>query len=203
MNVKPILFSAPMISALLDGRKTQTRRVVKLSNWMIKAAMTFEGAWIDSGFGDDNYMKIKGDDDTAHRLFCPYGQKGDLLWVRENFAYLGNEDDIPIEPRKILYTATDDYEGVTKPSIFMPRHASRLTLKINNVRVEHLQSITYIDAKNEGVSYIKGDEDPRDLYKDLWQSINGEGSWDLNPWVWVIEFEVIQQNVDEYLRRAA
>jgi hypothetical protein len=140
---------------------------------------------------------------------CPYGQKMDRLWIRETFA----------QPfRKIkssfgcVYRADDDgyrlnpgsMDGKWKPSIFMPRWASRITLEITEVRVERLQSISEEDAKAEGCEPLAIEGDGIDLdsegiptftngYRDLWDSINGKGSWDANPWVFAISFRVLEK----------
>ena len=205
MNNKPILFSGEMIRALLDGRKTQTRRIMKPqppSNITDEheilnpdsANLAWFGFWGCEGF--DQYDPSNCLD---YEATCPYGQPGDYLWVRESFqevviSQIGTEE----KETDVEYRAdSTNFNGPWKPSIFMPRWASRLTLKITDVRVEHLHSITYIDAVSEGVTYDKGFSDPRESFRRLWDSING--NWSENPWVWVIEFEVIKKNIDEVL----
>jgi hypothetical protein len=156
MKERPILFSAPMVRAILDGRKTQTRRVIK------EKLMRGEGAHVNN---------------------CQYGKPGDRLWVRETFCY---HDYLA----RYLYKA-DGVTGVKwKPSIFMPRIASRIMLEITGIRVERLQDISEEDAIAEG--WPKSS----DWYRSLWESINGQGSWVLNPWVWVIEFMVLNNERD-------
>lgn len=153
-KVRPILFSAPMVRALLAGTKTQTRREVKRC-----------GLWESTG----------GDGMRPMPEACPYGKAGDALWVRETWAQRG-------QMQAAIYKADEErslgaYGAVRwTPSIHMPRWASRIMLYITGIRVEHLQSITLIDAKAEGVSYEKGYTDPRDAYRVLWESINGRGS---------------------------
>ena len=164
MKEIPILFSSPMVRAILDGRKSQTRRVVK----------------------------------SLH--LCPYGEKGSILWVRETFVALSKDN--------ILYRADDRYpDSITplkwKPSIFMPRWASRITLEITGVRVERLQDISEEDALTEGCeNYLCGGYDfsyhgyeckPAVAnYRRLWDSINGKKyPWKSNPLVWVISFRRI------------
>jgi hypothetical protein len=174
---RPILFSGEMVRAILDGRKTQTRRVVKPKP-------------DDSGLWNNDK--------------CPYGKPGDRLWVRETFF---------VDGPRIQYRA--DHHGapketIWKPSIFMPRHASRILLEIADVRCERLRDISEADAIAEGVASFRpvpGDGDPETLYANymnkgrlsyrkayfsfmtLWQSINGPESWNANPWVWVITFK--------------
>lgn len=173
MKERPILFSGEMVRAILDGRKTQTRRVIKPQG----EPYTIE---------DVDVLK------------CPYGIPGDRLWVRETFADLRGMGF----GHKWAYRA-DTPEGSEsdririgygvrwKPSIHMPRWASRITLEITDIRVERVQDITYIDAKAEGVEYEKGYTDPREAFATLWNSINAKRDygWAMNPWVWIIEFK--------------
>lgn len=190
MNAKPILFSAPMVRALLDGRKTQTRRIAK----------EFAG---------------RPELDAILRRFpeqqgCPFGEFGDLIWVRETWAHGGfAEETRECQP---LYRADAPLDvGPWTPSIHMPRWASRLTLRITDARVERLQEISEADAKAEGVEFgaitnqLTGeiDRDACEAFEELWESINGPGSWDANPWVWAITFDVIHKNVDALLAEAA
>jgi len=210
MKERPILFSAPMVRAILDGTKTQTRRVVKPQPIGIDedgAILWREGQWSDLELADAS----------------PYGREGDRLWVRETFG-LGSENGVcSAADEQIFYRATDpawdeDKTGFRwKPSIFMRRVYSRITLEVTGVRVERLNEISEADAIAEGIDtslsmdvfYSRGAlatsrarEDagipkgapcgPRAWYAELWESINGIGSWDVNPWVWVIEFRKIQ-----------
>jgi hypothetical protein len=202
MKQHPILFSTPMVQAILENRKTQTRRAVK--------GRALE--WLELGMFTPEFVAL---DDNE---LCPYGKVGDVLWVRETWAYL---DFLGPEEADYVYKASDNgkewesnSEGFKwKPSIHMPRTACRLFLKIKSVRVERLQDITNDDAFSEGIEWkIKfPEEDPnakyykdygfndrfaagthfkaKDSFKTLWQSINGPESWQANPWVWVIEFE--------------
>ena len=186
MKARPILFSAPMIRALLEGRKTQTRRVVKAKEL--------------SGILPESHVLIAKD-------LCPHGKPGDLLWCREKFHTCPHHDeafyysDNENLPRKCMA------HKHWKPSIFMPRWASRLTLEITDVRVERLWDISNKDAAAEGIftpeiGYANLRENaPRIQYAALWESIHGPGSWDTNPWVWVIEFDVHQCNVDEFIKQ--
>ena len=208
MSAKPILFSTPMVQALLDGRKTQTRRI-------IKPQPTWDGRWFSWNGHRPNtkYGACAGTGLDTKKLMCdssPYGKRGDYLWVRETFQTL---------EAKIIYGASPPkpyvYKDIRwKPSIHMPRRASRLTLKITNVRVERLQDISEDDAQAEGIPpaeigkcrYVptSGERTRAAVrFHDLWDSINasrGHG-WDKNPWVWVICFEVIRKNIDEIAER--
>lgn len=181
MKEKPILFSGPMVRALLAGTKTQTRRVVKgeALRWLVDDKFT-------PGFVADSENRL-----------CPYGQPGDRLWVRETWAAPHSDDGRP--PRSIQcdqvsihYAATEVRGGLLwRPSIHMPRWTSRITLEVTGVRVERLQDISDADALAEGVdrtnTSIVGYAKKR--YQQLWESINGPDSWVLNPWVWVVEFK--------------
>lgn len=197
MKERPILFSAPMVRAIMDGSKTQTRRVVKPQppEHMNIARHLGDGDW---QFVNDVRMLA----DSASTWRCPYGQPGDRLWVREKWAEarpLGS----PWPATMYIYAACDnrtDYGGPWKPSIHMPRKASRITLEVTSVRVERLQDISGPDCWAEGIAEIreKGDEhgDLRGSvtqdYSALWESINGPGSWEANPWVWAIEFRRVE-----------
>jgi hypothetical protein len=220
MKARPILFSAPMIRALLEGRKTQTRRVIKpqpdaATNKYSSDAVN--AAW------QEGFIKVP----------CPYGQVGDFLYVRENICIddAGNSGftERPLAWHVIYkadgaddwcYSENNPLKSIgNKPSIHMPRWASRLTLEITNVRVERLQDIRDADAAAEGIFEFGGlgffgydkqgtpglhcCDTARDTFECLWQSINGADSWDANPWVWVLEFKVHYCNVDELLKRGA
>ena len=194
---RPILFSAPMVRALLDGSKTQTRRLVKPQPDIVFAG-PIPGAGICG--------KYTHDDEKHGRLGvhipCPYGQPGDRLWVRENFAHIYRDNSLP-ERRSfedVAYMANGHSidigaYGSWKPSIHMPRWASRITLEISSVRVERLQDITRGDAMAEGCPFpnMAQGNDPRQWYEQLWGEINGPDSWATNPWVWAIEFKRINQ----------
>lgn len=181
MKERPILFSAPMVRAILAGTKTQTRRAVK------HPALATLSFVVDCGEG------WWGDEEGAVQVCCPYGQPGDRLWARETFYY--DQEDA-----ELLYRADGEFDSEQvdsgykwQSSIHMPRWASRITLEITGVRVERLQDISEGDAKAEGVIRPRPlvDDDPCthiDAFGDLWESINGPGSWDKNPWVWVVEF---------------
>lgn len=201
MKERPILFSGAMVRALLIGSKTQTRRIVKdLPPWPITAICHDAGGtgkWMPNGPSPSGTGMAAG-----HWRLCPYGQPGDRLWVRETFAYLGTNKRGPHAYR----ADTDDGERIRvdapwKPSIHMPRAASRILLEIVSVRVERLQNISEKDARAEGATiedrhmagYCAGQFLPPAIraYRDLWESISGDGSWGANPWVWVVEFKQV------------
>ncbi len=203
---RPILFSGPMVKAILEGRKTQTRRIVKRefmhdpngtrnARWYIRRA---DAIWNSFETLQELVMK-----------HCPYGQPGDRLWVRETHRinpWIYNDPRMgPGTPGCVVYRADPhdpeyDEMKVWKPSIFMPRWASRITLEITDVRVERLQEISDSDAINEGITGVlddgiwsyNGHVLPRDGFTDLWNKINGADSWNANPWVWVVSFEVVR-----------
>lgn len=210
MNELPILFNAPMVRAILDGRKTQTRRIVKAKHlpFVENLLVNFlDGKW--------------------NQRPLPYGKPGERLWVRETWMEAGDYN-----PPKYLYRASDwrsqcrehrfDMETVPaegtqgwKPSIHMPRTASRILLEVTGVRIERLNDCDARDALAEGIRpfYSSGESNepscyglneercgfgspgswrfhrtPQSAFRALWEHINGARAWDVNPWVWVIEF---------------
>lgn len=230
MRERPILFKAPMVNAILNGSKTQTRRICKIKDV--------------GGKGFDEYSK--DGIEALIRNHCPYGKIGDRLWVREKHRYeLFGPGDLIIRyladnktnaiqdnGKKIF----DHHIDKIRPSIFMHRFASRINLEITNIKVERLNNISEEDAKAEGilpnclssvftdgkwvipeksgcprqdsvgcedcygewVKYHPDDEEyeepaysPKESFKSLWESINGPGSWEKNPWLWCVEFKVI------------
>ncbi|WAH51932.1 hypothetical protein LMA04_17820 [Pseudescherichia vulneris] len=223
MKERGMIFNAPMVRAILDGRKTQTRR---LYNWKRQPAM--EMAERDDG----TLWPWAEDCENGGDIWfqCPFGQPGDRIWVRETWAMLGNEDRCPIDwndnivkdgghDAARIYRASctqgdyglwqipDDadwkphtdsmqYDGTWRPSIHMPRWASRITLEIADVRVERLNSISEADARSEGITPAAGGVEKgwehRFNFRELWMSIYGEESWQANPWVWVIEFRRVE-----------
>lgn len=257
MKAKPILFSAEMIRALLDGRKTQTRRVAKdipidaslgtADDWNAARAdprMTPFEEW-----GPKRGCFVVRDADGMIAAYpCPYGAPGDALIVKES-AWMWCErvpngvtktgrpkwHYVPMREAPIHYAADHPSKPATdvvspdtgnqwgwrfKVGRFMPAWASRLTLRITNVRIEPLQEISEADARAEGVLYVPGHGDitPFELRADpgysnylncrmgfeaLWSRINDAESWDANPWCWALSFDVIQANVDKMLRVAA
>lgn len=191
MKSRPILFSAPMVQAILAGRKTQTRRIVKLTDsGRVKAI----GSSLNWHLDDPNAANAN-----------PYGQPGDQLWVKETWrTQYANESQKPIditEGDPIRYEV-DGHEngnplygwGRIRQSIFMRRWMSRITLELTGIRVERLQNISEADAWQEGVSPVgpMTGRMARDAFEFLWHSINGAESWDANPFVWVVEFKRIK-----------
>ena len=251
MIEKPILFNTEMVKAILDGRKTQTRRVIKniCGNYdEIRANPCYHGAWNPIILG----RVLSG-------FKCPYGNAGDKLWVREtwkvqsfspdyfaicykadgshkeledvpkDFSYLQDKFDDwqenlafqsekELEKMKFLEDENSEYRWVWKgesplrwrPSIYLPRWASRINLRITDVRIERLQRLTYENAIAEGILHRTGEilgidwyagyigaewrTDPIIAFRDLWDSINGKRGygWNKNPWVWVVEFEAVE-----------
>jgi len=202
MKEIPILYSTPMVQAKLAGRKTVTRRILKEQpdnecyfEIQIGHCDGVFGVLIDYNQGDENPF-----------VRCPYGGPGDILWAREAFQYV----DIYPEPDIFglyLYKANGD-KGPFRPSIHMPKDAARIWEEVVSIRVERLHDITEEDAIKEGIiqdcdygttgyrNYLKPDETVSDIcakesYQTLWESINGKGSWDINPWVWVIETKIL------------
>jgi len=187
MKERPILFSDAMVRAILAGTKTQTRRAVKPQPArMTESQQRGRFFWFESG-----------DEGNVREGRCPYGVPGDRLWVRETFSQSLDTGEV------IWYWADgnprDDGWTRAKPSIHMRRAHSRITLEIKSVRVERLHDISEADAIAEGIDWSptmggyncagewRNHSVP--IYRQLWESINGAGAWDANPWVWVIEFE--------------
>lgn len=218
---RPMLFSAPMVLAILDGRKTQTRRVIKLAEFGRSDTPGYFWTFRDKrGLWNDYRLT-----DALAADHCPYGQPGDRLWVRE--AIIRRPDAARCQTW-VLYAADGHIAGQVHgcdlqrerrfPAIHMPRWASRITLEITGVRVERLNDISQEDALAEGIrehrlpfagpdgismwsaeeewpALVFGD-DPRMAFAALWQSIHGPGSWDANPWVWAISFRHLTAKVD-------
>ena len=208
----PILFNTEMVKAILDGRKTQTRRVVKfqkdkneesrIHREMRHATKCHDGNWGWTSGGnafDERFLKQPGKK-------CPYGVPGDKLWVRETFSFT----DFPatgtgFARRKYFYKASGNklYPHMKwKPSIFMPREACRIILQIDDIRVERVCDIREEDAEQEGVT--KRPEILRfdgtgywytNTFSSLWEKINGKRGfgWTVNPWVWVVDFRRVKQ----------
>lgn len=186
MKERPILFSAPMVRAILAGCKSQTRRIVKPQPFAHERPVIEDGEVL---VGDGKTWRL------------PYGKPGDRLWVRETFCaksfftpteYRYRADGV--EPF-VMGPPVGDIPMAWKPSIFMPRAASRITLEVTGVRVERVNDISEADAVAEGIPAFPTSPSkiPRMHYATLWNSINGAGSWDLNPWVWRIEFKRLTQ----------
>jgi len=207
---RPILFSGEMVRAILDGRKTQTRRVIKIPN--ITSAIYHEAPYSFWNF-DTKPNKENNDIVVVHDIKCPYGVPGDTLWVKETFQIARVVEDDWFVPETIPLNNEDGYWSVGyreenpdieenwRPSIFMPRWASRINLLVKDIRVERVREISDDDCRAEGV---RGDyypeitqDEPRSrrcYFMELWDSINakrGHG-FETNPWVWVVEFERIK-----------
>ena len=208
MTERPIPFSAEMVRAILAERKTQTRRVIKPQPWVDNMG---NARWKDRNFGQsaNHVPHIKAlaspipCSDTK-RVLCPYGKPGDLLWVREAWRAPSQYDDWPpsrIPPSvEVQYIADDRAPWISRyrSPRFMPRWASRITLRITDVRVERLQDIREDDARAEGCDPVIHEDGAIDCgtrkttFARLWNRINGPGAWDANPWVWVINFERVK-----------
>ncbi len=212
---RPILFSGEMVRAILAGRKTQTRRVVRIPERPGLVAHP-EDAFPDPGLGGGGYLHVpytSATDRYTHRVWYPYGI-GTRLWVRETWA-TWPEGEIRIRHTDTLYRADEPRTAVQRwrPSTQMPRWASRITLEVTAVRAERLHDITEEDACAEGVeasatTWVRhepnGDWElsaepfdgatperatARDVYERLWHAINGKRApWSSNPWVWVVSF---------------
>ena len=193
MKERPIIFSGEMVRAILDGRKTQTRRVIKPQP---EKQLNYE--WRPSR---KRYMAAGSEEALGLRLadWCPYGRPGGRLWVRE--TWLERPDPDPeLGGIEIKYRATGGVDPVEfggwRPSIYMPRWASRITLEITGVRVELVQRIGLGDITAEGIQADLGPaahstiNDSYVRFIELWDSINAKRGygWDTNPWVWVLEF---------------
>jgi hypothetical protein len=175
---RPILFTGEMVRAILEGRKTQTRRLVYTNGYV----PTIDISKVR------NFTKE-----------CRHGQPGDVLWVKETFYDSRKESKrMPVTYRADISVDEDlSRDFAWKPSIFMPRWASRITLEITNVRVERLQEITEADAKAEGTAWPElltsgKSHGYRQGYRNLWESISGKGSWAQNSFCWVLEFRRIK-----------
>lgn len=239
MRERPILFSGPMVRALLAGTKTQTRRAIRLTEqqqaWLRDPSLYLQTMYGTSPppnpvkFGTPGLWRIVGPDYPDcedDNVWCPYGAPGDRLWVRETARCVAQSEQPPLNRGRIdidykagggtsrEYSLESPYhwfpsmdrnvDGTPRwqPAIHMPRWASRITLEITGVRVERLQAISEADAIAEGVEqvstgqyrdYLNTDiplflDSPKASYASLWESINGAGSWDANPWVWVVSF---------------
>lgn len=190
MTDKPIIFSAPMVRALLAGTKTQTRRVLKPQPVWDNGALGIEdkaGRWIFCANTERGFAEGL----PRSRFKMPYAP-GDRLWVREAWASDGMVG--------VRYYATDDVHELRRKRspIHMPRWASRLTLLVTDVRVQRLQEISRGDAMEEGCPFanMADGPNPRDWYRDIWNSIHGPDAWDANPWVAAISFTVHRCNID-------
>lgn len=193
--MKPIIFSTPMVQAILDGRKTQTRRVIKpdILNWFDIDVDGTAFAYIDQATGDS----YKPED------ICPY-KTGITLWVRETWSKDENGEYV----YRANYGTTEDDSFPPsmfkwKPSIHMPREAARIFLLVTNVRVERLQDITEDEAVKEGAKAYGPNNcsgtSARIAFAEIWDKTTTEHEWRTNPWVWVVAFEKISKEEAERL----
>lgn len=207
---RPIIFSTPMVKAILENRKTQTRRIIKPQPKENTIRMYAEET-IDFSAKTDRWYAEYLDNGRqwtdSGTTTCPYGTIGDALWVRETFYECVNNNDrihYAANRQPIQNTETRTYRK--RPSIFMPRSASRITLEITDIRVQRLQEITEEDARAEGIAPL--DEHKTNIltanewskeriaslyinqFKSLWDSINAKRApWASNPWVWALTFK--------------
>ena len=198
MKERPILFSTLMVQAILDGRKTQTRWQIKID---IRREIEGNSPTSFSVFdkrGTQYYEFKQGieDEPSTAKDFCPYGGIGDVLWVRETWKEIDGRFIYKADPfltQEEIDSAIYANIPKWKPSIHMPKSACRLKLRITNIRVERLNDISRGDAMQEGCPFpnVARENDPVNWFIYLWESINGKESWNKNPWVWVIEFEVV------------
>lgn len=229
MKARPILFSSPMVRALLSGAKTQTRRIINAPTTRGSYLLSFNHGVPELNFGPDD-QKSNGDL-RWHR--SRYGRPGDLLWVRESFAawwtaatgkrshVMGYRADID-DPDWDGFGCDDPWwiDAQWEPSIHMPRAYSRLTLRITDVRLQRLQDISEEDARAEGAEWHDGRgvghsgwrhdgndgyvwDTARTSFFHLWNRINGTNAVGRNPWVWAISFQPILRNLDDVIREAA
>ncbi|HDW0968771.1 TPA: hypothetical protein RK087_000641 [Enterobacter hormaechei subsp. xiangfangensis] len=200
-----MIFNGEMVRAILDGRKTQTRRVMKVqpSDGFHPTHNGYDldlnAHWYTPGVVDKNgYLQpakkdVFGVADENEGYACPFGAVGDRIWVRETFSPVPDHEELA-GCSAILYAADGNGPyGKWVPSIHMPRWASRITLEITGVRVERLNSISDSDASKEGccITDMESGDCLSDVFARLWTSIYGDESWKVNPWVWVIEFKVV------------
>lgn len=208
MKERPILFSSSMVRAILDGRKTMTRRIVKphRSDDSFVIVEQPNGDWWP--FRSEDGESFVMTDGCEYPFDCPYGQPGDKLWCRETWGLHAFDDETcwytwsgagkdasTLEDWAITYRADwgPCQDGCHwRSSIHMPRWASRITLEITGVHVERLQDISEADAIAEGCTnslHLGGGRFANENFAHLWWQINGDGSWEANPWVWCIEFK--------------
>ena len=245
MKERGMIFNSEMVRAILDGRKTQTRRIMKVqpeSNQLGLLLITDSTKHSDIGKYHWAESNATGNHVRSKLFSSPFGAVGERIWVRETWATLGNEDgcyvdwednlckgdersaariyrasceqrpgdyglwSIPDDADWKPHTKDYQYEGAWRPSIHMPRWASRILLEITDVRVERLNAISEEDARAEGIidggclncgepepcGCANPEPDATDAFAYLWQSIYGQDNWNANPWVWVIEFKRVE-----------
>ncbi|HCI6368945.1 hypothetical protein [Klebsiella pneumoniae] len=202
MKERGVIFNGEMVRAILHGRKTQTRRIMKPQPepcprgghwWPSNVFKTMLHVEDEMQNGKGGWGGLVGD-------ACPFGDVGDRIWVRETWAEAGaSAPDLKLYRANYPEHVPSIYENVPPaeeirwtPSIHMPRWASRILLEITNVRVERLRSMSQDDARAEGVIAASGPMEAGLAFRELWDSIYGEESWKANPWVWVIEFKRVE-----------
>ncbi|MGM8373424.1 hypothetical protein ACS6F6_07590 [Enterobacter hormaechei subsp. steigerwaltii] len=215
MTERGMIFNGEMVRAILDGRKTQTRRIMKVQPDTPEFGLR---RIIESSIANEIGMYFWSQEDArgikarSKQFSCPYGDVGDRIWVRETFqgplfdfeemeAYQDDSSKFKRpefcvykadgKPAPEFFDADENLHCCWRPSIHMPRWASRITLEITGVRVEQLNDISEEDARSEGISGSSA-RDVKEAYAALWRSIYGSDSWRANPWVWVIEFKRIE-----------
>lgn len=212
MNGRGMIFNSEMVRAILEGRKTQTRRIMKVQPGTPEFGLR---RIIESSKANENGMYFWSQDDAcgikarSKPFLFPYGEVGDHIWVRETFRVHSRATDVAtlVYRASVRNSWTEQTHRVPvavcnkpatpekwTPSIHMPRWASRITLEITDVRVERLNSISDSDASKEGccIADMESGDCLSDVFTRLWTSIYGDDSWQANPWVWVIEFKRVE-----------
>lgn len=208
MNGRGMIFNSEMVRAILDGRKTQTRRVLATYQDAVKFCPEWDvnGKQIFIVLGEKDHT---GMNPVITAIPCHFGQPGDRIWVRETFRVHSRATDVAtlVYRASVRNSWTEQTHRVPvavcnkpatpekwTPSIHMPRWASRITLEITDVRVERLNSISDSDASKEGccIADMESGDCLSDVFARLWTSIYGDDSWQANPWVWVIEFKRVE-----------
>jgi len=229
MTERPIIFSAPMVRAILAGRKTQTRRIVK---WQRNEDLNLSFSSLEPENIGGNRWTLSSRDgmgcwNVRAHAHCPFGVPGDRLWVREAHAFTTGIDSAPLNT--VIYRADDPSDqwawnrksrqdtprSPWRPSIHMPRWASRITLEVERIRVQRVQDISDEDIEKEGIGasrVVAGDArcgcswrygvdgkhfalSPDQAFSELWDSIHGPGAWDRNDWVWAVTFRRVERGL--------
>jgi len=208
MNIKPILFSTEMVRSILKGDKKQTRRIAKWNKSITAAKVGFTAF---CGEGEFSVRGIHENGENGESLFSLPFKKGDVMWVRETFSK---------KEERLIYRADvcgkwdlpDGYKW--KPSIFMPKEVCRIFLKVTKVRIEKLHNISERDSSGEGIRVVTNYDTvksgflntkrtdnrlfntAKEAFRDLWICINGQKSWDENPFVYVYDFEKVERPIE-------
>lgn len=177
-----MIFNTEMVRALIDGRKTQTRRPVKFPVYDRNMGCELAGNELAGELAAGNYLN------------SAFGKPGHRIWVRETWTPESiDAEDGSYSPDYRATASGQPLDGRWTPAIHMPRWASRITLEITSIRVERLRSMSQEDARAEGVIAASGPMEAGLAFRELWDSIYGPDSWQANPWVWVIEFKRIEE----------